>query len=481
MFLDDTIVAIASPPGRRAARGIIRLSGPDAHDILAGISSNTHAQATAATTRVRSVTSARITTARDSTYDIPCLVTWYVAPHTYTGQHAAELLLPGNPDLLQQITSALIAAGARQAEPGEFTARAFLNGKLSLTQAEGVAATIAAETDAQLRAARMLRHGRLATAAEQLAEQIAHCLALLEAGIDFSDQEDVIAIAHPDLHARITRVYDSITQLLDRAVPAEKLAATPSVVLAGPPNAGKSTLFNTLLGRRRAVVSDLAGTTRDVLTETLHLDPFNPFSPEIALSDVAGIDPHSTAGLNPAMQQSGLHALRSADLIVHLQPADRPADEPKPCHGHAWQHELANLLQSDDPRILTVQSKADLCPAPPEATGYGPLRISVHDPASLAFLRAAIADRVTTLATTISSDILVLQPRHEQALQSARQLLCSLVQMTSVHSDGQHMVPDDELVAADLRAALDAIGQLTDRIRPDDLLGRIFSQFCIGK
>ncbi|MBL1216389.1 MAG: hypothetical protein D8M59_02720 [Planctomycetes bacterium] len=469
--LDDTIVAIASPPGRRAPRGMIRASGPDSFSILAAISNLTPpSKITRAIARIRITIS--------GAHSLPCLAACYRSPHTYTGQQSVELLLPGNRDLLQRITQAFIAAGARQAEPGEFTARAFFNGKLTLTQAEGVAATIAAESDAQLRAAAMLRQGKLGQAADALSNQVADCLALVEAGIDFSDQEDVVAISRHDLHTRITQVYNSVTQLLDRSIPSEKLAATPSVVLAGPPNAGKSTLFNTLLGRRRAVVSHLAGTTRDVLTEILHLDPHNPLSPEIALSDLAGFDSTDPTGLNPAMQQAAHRAVSAADLVIHLQPSDSlaPAIADESLPGPPGLHAQ---------RLLHVYSKADLGadtkepsrPSPPPA-----LRVSVHDPESLARLRDAIAHRLAGLTTTLSSDVLALHPRHEQTLRAARHVLSSLVEQTTVPGDPeQHSHADDELVAADLRTALDTLGQLNQRISPDDVLGRVFSNFCIGK
>ena len=187
----------------------------------------------------------------------------FPAPHSYTGDDSVELQLPGNPIVLERVIDALIASGrerqldVRRAEPGEFTARAYLNGRLTLTQAEGVAATIAAQSDAELDAARLLLSGRLADFAQRLAEDLAAALALVEAGIDFTDQEDVVAISPVDLHARFVDLRARLDDQLAHAVGMERLQAIPWVVLVGAPNAGKSALFNALLNRERAVVSPM--------------------------------------------------------------------------------------------------------------------------------------------------------------------------------------------------------------------------------
>ena len=263
---------------------------------------------------------------------MPVLLLAFPAPRSYTGQAAVELSLPGNPVLLERIVDELIESArgrgidARRAEPGEFTARAFLSGRLSLTQAEGVAATIAARSDADLSAARLLSSGDMGTLARRLADDVAAALALVEADIDFTDQEDVVAIAPADLLERLDPVERAIDDQLSRAVGREHLDAIPWVVLTGAPNAGKSTLFNALLGHERAVVSSEAGTTRDVLTEPLALAgprPGHGTRPEVMLVDLAGRDP-SYDPLNRQMQEHARAAIERAELILHCAPIGEP-------------------------------------------------------------------------------------------------------------------------------------------------------------
>jgi len=266
--ITDVILAVASPPGH-SPRGIIRVSGDDTFTLL---QPHLTLRDGAPFSLSRGIFRARLSL-NDRT--IPVLALIFPGRNSYTGQDSLELQLPGNPVLLHRIIDAIIESAAarnlsaRRAGPGEFTARAFFNDRLTLTQAEGVAATIAARSDAELRAASTLRDGALGDFAATLADDLAAALALVEAGIDFTDQEDVVAITPADLHDRLTDLARNITNHLDRSVGIEQLQAIPWVVLTGEPNAGKSTLFNALLGRSRAVVAAQPGVTRDVLAEPL--------------------------------------------------------------------------------------------------------------------------------------------------------------------------------------------------------------------
>ncbi|MDG1899457.1 MAG: 50S ribosome-binding GTPase, partial [Phycisphaerales bacterium] len=295
-----TILAVSSSPGR-SARGLVRISGPRAFDLIAReLLSAFHAESVR-----REIRPARL---RFSGSELPVLLLTAPGPTTATGEDVVELQAPGNPLLLARIVDALVESGrsadfdVRLAEPGEFTARAFFNGRCSLTEAEGIAATIAACSDAQLRAASMLRTGRLGTVARELSESIASMLALVEAGIDFSDEEDVVAIPPDELVSRLEPIRDVIHGVLDRSIGMESLQSLPHVVLCGPPNAGKSTLFNALLGHERAIVSDRPGTTRDVLREPMDLSVGNAAAREVMLIDLAGIDPLDPSPLNHHMQ-----------------------------------------------------------------------------------------------------------------------------------------------------------------------------------
>ena len=315
------ILAAASPPGR-SPRGLIRLSGPRTHELL-----NQRLDAPPDNDRLSPDRSAlRLARLRFEKFELPTTALLFRGPRSYTGEDAAELQLPGNPALLERVIDSLLAAAeasnidARRAEPGEFTARAFLNGKLDLIEAEGVAATIAARSDAELRAARLLTAGGLGSIAAALAEQLAGALALVEAGIDFTDQEDVVAISPRDLAVRLDLLTSSLGDVLNRAVGAEQLEAIPWVVLVGEPNTGKSTLFNALLGRERAVVSPVAGTTRDVIAEPLHI-PTPHGEAEVMLVDLAGLA-ESHHAMNVQMQRAAHEAINRAELILRCVSID---------------------------------------------------------------------------------------------------------------------------------------------------------------
>jgi tRNA modification GTPase len=443
MPLGDTIAAIASPP-TRSARGVIRLSGPATREALAAVSDSQ------ARPWDRGAFAARM---RLDQLQLPLLVLAYRAPRSYTGEDAAELLLPGNPALLERVMAALLALpGVRQATPGEFTARAYLNERLTLAQAEGVAGVIAAGNAEQLEAARGLLEGSTGAQYNAWAEELATLLALVEAGIDFTDQEDVVAIAPAELVRRLAALAAAIRQFTGAEAGAAVRAGIPRVVLAGRPNAGKSTLFNALLGRERAVVSEVAGTTRDVLEEPLDLCQELPGAGPVLLIDLAGLDDPATGKIDPQVQQGAGEAIRSADVIVHCDPTGR--FEP---------------LGSAAPTIR-VRTKADL----PGTDPAGDIAVCALDHWNLPTLRRAIADAALGSREAAT---LALLPRHRRAL---AETLRATDEARALAADDQS-IRAPELVAGGLRAALDSLGDLTGHISPDEIVGRIFARFCIGK
>ncbi|MHC4082597.1 MAG: tRNA modification GTPase [Planctomycetota bacterium] len=447
------ILAVASPPGR-SLRGIVRISGAQTFELIEGCLGRSEASPS------RGVHRARF---RFKALHLPCLVLVFPAPGSYTGEDAVELQLPGNPVLLERVIDALVESGrsrgldARRAEAGEFTARAFLNGKMSLTQAEGVAAIIAAQSDAQLRAGRLLASGALGDLARELADDLAAALALVEAGIDFTDQEDVVAIGPGELRRRVVALRDRIQDQLDRSVGTEQLEALAWVVLTGEPNSGKSTLFNALLGRTRAVVSETAGTTRDVLAEPLSIDTTHGPA-EVMLVDLAGADADAS-DLNRQMQAAARQAVDRADLILHCVPADETAPD---------------IADGDR---LVVRTKSDLGSGPGSAEG---LAVSARTGDGLDALRAAIAQRLADRAVSLAADAMALRPRHEAALRFAARNLAEAIALVEP-ARGERHLPQPELAAATLRAALDELGGLAGDITPDDVLGRVFATFCVGK
>jgi len=461
MHTDDVILAVASPPGR-SMRGIVRLSGSGVLDILAACVQDHDGHTLA---RQRGVYCARLTLDQQSCAVLALLMP---GPHSYTGEDTAELQLPGNPALLERAVATLleIAASqgiaARRAEGGEFTARAFFNNKISLTQAEGVAATIAAESDAALRAASMLRSGALGTFAHTLADELAAALALVEAGIDFTDQEDVVAIAPSELHARLTKLAAHMRSQLDRSVAMEQIEAIPWVVLVGRPNAGKSTLFNALLGRERAVVSDVAGTTRDVLAEPMRIDTAHGTA-EVILVDLAGaeeLDPTGDASaLEPQMQQHAQQAMQRAELILMCHAVD-----------------AARATMRFDRPTIHVQTKSDDA----QTHDASMIAVSAHTGCGLGDLRQAIAAHLADRAVSLAADVFALTPRHEAALRSALQNITEAIEMIEPLRDARSL-DAPELVAMAMRAALNDLAALAGDITPDDVLGRVFATFCVGK
>jgi tRNA modification GTPase len=461
MPLGDTIAAIASTPGR-TVRAIVRVSGPATASLL-GTIIRTEPDDSPSGDRPPAALRARLWLTDSLSF--PVLIIRSFAPRSYTGEDTCEILIPGNPHLAERVLARLLGVpGVRLASPGEFTARAYLNGKLTLQQAEGVAATIAAEDREQLAAARELLSGATGSTYRAWADELTTMLALVEAGIDFTDQEDVVPIAPRELHARLSRLRDGITSHLGAAAATEATTALPRVVLVGRPNAGKSTLFNALLGRRRAVVSDVAGTTRDVLEETLDLTRDLPGGCPVMLVDLAGLDESLAAPgtLDAHAQRQARHAIESGDAIIYCDPAGR-----------------FDLRLPRKP-TLRVQTKADLPTAPAVGGVTGAelpaaIAICALDGWNLPVLRRAIVDAVSG---SRAAGIAGLLPRHRRQLSQARLALGTALGGVDPHS--AHL-PEPEVIADSLRAALDALGELIGRISPDDVIGRIFATFCVGK
>jgi len=473
--VDPVILAVASPPGH-AYRGIVRLSGRAVRDLLRPHFSIRDAGAVLPESGLHH---ARLHGLHAIGGEIPCLLLLFKGPRSYTGQDAAEIQLPGNPALLDRIIDAMLDSAARRdidarrAEPGEFTARAFLLGKLSLTEAEGVAATISARSDAELRAAHVLSSGRLGALARELADDLAGGLALVEAGIDFTDQEDVVPIAPADLRRRLVDLRERIDRETAHAVGTEQLRSIPWVVLTGPPNAGKSTLFNALLGHDRAVVSPVAGTTRDVITEPLTIETDHGPA-EVMLVDLAGAVDAGTP-LEQRMQAAAADALHRAELVLECVP-------PGAAPAATAEDGIPTATWAAGPpaaaETLRLATMIDLAPSPRDERAG--LAVSADTGAGLDALRREIADRLAERAVSLAADTIVLRPRHEAALRLAADNLAEAIDQLAPMRDAR-AIPVPELLAAPLRAALDALGELAGDVSADDVLARVFSTFCVGK
>lgn len=450
----DTIVAVSSPPGR-SARGLIRISGPGVSAVLGNLLKD-------ATSQPRVLTPIRL---REP--DLPALLLRFESPASYTGDDLAELQLPGNAALLDRVLRQIIACPdghARLAEPGEFTYRAYTAGKLDLTQAEGIGATINAVSDSQLAAAKLLRQGKLGQTAESLVDQLGNLLALVEAGIDFTDQEDVTPIAPDLLSKKVVAIEQTLASLLSRSRSWGALEAVPRVVLVGPPSAGKSTLFNALLGKDRATIDPTPGTTRDALAEPMQFTDSTGRTVEVMLVDLAGLDDDfSERGSAPdrEAQRVAREAIEQADLVLRMSDDARRWIAP----------------ESDAPKI-DVLSKCDLethTDDAPEA-----LRVSAHTGTGLDALRSAIVTGLADKAVSVQADLLALQPRHEQAITTAAHSLRETQALLDPAAASTHL-PDIELLASTLRHALDALASLGGQLTPDEVIGRVFATFCVGK
>jgi tRNA modification GTPase len=390
---------------------------------------------------------------------LPCLLLAYPAPASYTGEHSAEIVLPGNPHLIDRVIRTIRTyPGVRDAGPGEYSARAFLSGRISLDQAEGVAALIGAQSTAELDAARDLLSGSTGTVYRAWMEEAATLLALVEAGIDFTDQEDVVPIAPSKLSHRLESLGSRIRAMLGTRQGGEHHSHLPRIVLAGAPNAGKSTLFNALLGRPRALASPVAGTTRDAIAELLDLSGQLPCGPTVVLVDLAGLDASiAVSEAESAAQTQALHELQTAAAVIWCDPSGR-FDAP--------------LAVSQGRPIVRVRTKSDLPAignAAPDAIG-----VCALDGWNLDVLRRAIADA----AAVSHGQSTWLLPRHRRTLDAAAG---ALEQARYRVVPEAHALAAPELVARELREAVDQLGELVGHISPDDIIGRVFATFCVGK
>ncbi|MEW6253342.1 MAG: GTPase, partial [Planctomycetota bacterium] len=467
----DTIVAV-STGWQPSAVGIVRLSGPDAFRLAGSLLSSRAAGPAGTSTDVwpRS-TDERL--AAEPALELPATVFWFLGPRSYTGQDVAELHTVGSLPLLRLISAQLIAGGARRAWPGEFTARAYLARRLSAGQVDAVLSLIQAEHEADLRqaarAARTTGKAALAGAVEQLID----LLARLEAGIDFTEEEDVRFIRAPEvvhtLDAVLARLPLGVTESL-----AAEHSARPHVALVGLPNAGKSTLFNALLGYERALVAPVLGTTRDVLSARVDFGDM-----PAVVQDCAGLGASPTE-LELATHIATERAAEAADLVLWVHAADMP-----------WEQRETETCGGLDPaRVVLVWTKADLRPderpAPSAmcggrshpgaerlAGGHGfadAAAVCALSGLGLPELRGIIARRLAQRTPAPDSHASAALPHVAAALARARGLAAA---------PDANAAP--ELIALELRVALDALAAESAEPIDEVVLGRIFARFCVGK
>ena len=447
----DTIVAVATAAGA-AGVGIVRLSGPRSRAIAEAVCGRA--------LQPRHAHHARFT---DATGDIidDGIALRFDAPRSYTGEDVAELQAHGSRVLLQRLVERCCELGARPARPGEFSECAFRNGRLDLAQAEAVADLIAAGDLAAARAARRSLDGAFSQRVDALADGLLALRVHVEAAIDFSD-EPIEALGLDQVSARLERLAGELDAVFAAAERGQRLRDGLHAVIVGPPNAGKSSLLNALAGSDRAIVTDIAGTTRDLLAESIRSDGV-----ELTLVDTAGLRDGGDAIEREGMRRARAE-LERADLAIVVVDARDP---------DAGRAALAAAAAAA-PRRLWLHNKSDLLPAdvmPPQGRGNdAALRVSARTGAGLDALHAWLREAAAGPAGGEgAAGAFSARARQVDALRQAAAELAGGRQALAAGSL--------DLAAEALRAAHDALGEVTGRIVPDALLGHIFSTFCIGK
>lgn len=443
-WVADTIAAIASPIGMGAV-ALVRVSGPDALAVADRLAAG---RATQAADR-----QAMLAVLRDPSGGVvdEVLMTVFRGPRSYTGEDVVEIGCHGGVLVTRKVLAAVLEAGARLAEPGEFSQRAFLNQRMDLTQAEAVMDLISAQTELAMRAAHEQREGRLGRRTEELRADLLGVVAHLEAYIDFPD-EDIDPDTGAVMVARLDHLVENVRSLLATADQGRILREGVRTVIYGKPNVGKSSLLNLLLGYERAIVSPTAGTTRDTLEEVVNVAGI-----PLRLIDTAGIrdggDAIEVEGIRRSLQQ-----LNRADLVLEVVDGSAPSDE---------------QLGPISPRRILILNKSDLG-LHSDWKASGGLAFSCREETGGEVLAEQIQAALCFGVADWGEHSVAINARHQDCL---RRALAALQAGRSQLAERQ----SPEFVAADLREALAAVGEIAGRVDTDEILGEIFSRFCIGK
>ena len=446
----DTIAAIATPRGN-AGIGVIRLSGPDVPAILAKL--------TAKKIEPRRASLAKIYDSVNELID-QVLVLYFPAPHSFTGEHVIELQGHGGMVVMDMLLEHVIALGCRQARPGEFSERAFLNGKIDLAQAEAIADLIESHSRSAARGAMRSLQGEFSTEVHALVENLVHLRVLAEAYLDFPDEE-IDEIPENEFSGRLDQIIDETSDLLRRAGKGSLLRDGFHIVLAGRPNAGKSSLLNLLTRADTAIVSSKAGTTRDIIRDRIDLDGML-----IDLTDTAGLR-HTDDEIEHEGVRRATRELGNADHVLLI------VDEAD--YSESTRQELLEFIDPDIP-VTIIRNKIDLLDGVPAAKHQldriTEIMLSVKSGTGTDLLFDHL--KSISSADSLGEGVFSARRRHIDALQRARVAL--LDARKHIHPQLQL-----ELLAEDCRQAQNHLNEITGEFGSEDLLGRIFSSFCIGK
>lgn len=447
-FPTDTIAALATPVGTSAI-AVVRASGADVQNLTSRIFG--------AVPPPRHAQHADYRDADGNLVD-DVLFTCFAAPHSFTGEDTLEISCHGNPFIAQKILEDLLARGCRSAEPGEFSKRAFLNGRMDLSQAEAVMDLIHARSERALAAANQQLRGALGRQMESLISQLTNILAHIEAYIDFPD-EDLPTEDRRAVLGRLTELQAATARLLSTSHYGAMLREGIRTVILGEPNAGKSSLLNRLVGRERALVSAEPGTTRDYLEECIVVGPH-----ALRLVDTAGLNPAPSPiekrGMDKTLEQAA-----GADLFLWVLDATRPVPVLPP--------ETQAALRPEN--TIVVLNKSDLpMPHIGAPAGYRALEVSALTGDGIESLRDQIAALADSFQVNVGDDLIAINARHAHALGEAKECLAGARQKLEGGISS-------ELVASDLRGAADAFGEIAGKIDNEKVLDRLFATFCIGK
>jgi tRNA modification GTPase len=452
---DDTIAAIATPPGDGAI-AVVRLSGPDALMIADRIFRGNRTLAAAGGFTAHA---GRIIHPSGPILD-QAVVTVYRSPHSYTGEDCVEIGCHGGAYLTTRVLEAVLVAGARAADPGEFTRRAFMNRKLDLTQAEAIADLIASRSERARRISVEQLQGRLGDEVRRLRKALVELCSIIELELDFSE-EGIELAPNDEIRKKIEYATTTIQHMVRSYETGKLLRDGVSVAIVGPPNVGKSSVFNALLEHDRAIVTHVAGTTRDTLEESAIIDGV-----VFRFTDTAGIRESADIAESEGIGRT-LKTISNADLILLVFDEEKTERTTVP--------ELDRLNPSQ--KVIVLRNKSDLLPFPP------PDRFEEHPPLvyvsaktgyGIGTLRSALARVATINSKTGEGGQLVTRERHRVALQVALDRLIGANVSAGAGLSG-------EFIALDLRGATEALGEITGEVTTEEILNSVFSSFCIGK
>jgi tRNA modification GTPase len=450
---DDTIVALATPPGVGAI-GVIRLSGKNAWSVADALFPSKQLQQQASHTLHVGYLQ------QDDKVLDEVVISLFKGPRSYTGEDVVEISCHGSPFVQQQVIAACIERGARLARAGEFTQRAFLNGKLDLAQAEAVADLIASNTEAARKTALHNIRGGFSRKLQELRERLLQFSALIELELDFS-QEDVEFADRKKFYALIDDALQTTQQLSSSFQLGNVIKNGVSVAIIGKPNAGKSTLLNTLLNENRAIVSEIPGTTRDTIEEVLNIDGIL-----FRLIDTAGIREHTHDVIESIGVEKSLEKMKQADVVLYLFDVNEM---------HVSElRELQNEFEIGKINYLLIGNKSDRADEVQLTEKFGnQIFISAKANRHIEVLKGKLVDKVMQ-GNVQSEDTIITNARHYHALQEV------LKSLQDIRNGLDNKIPGD-LVALDIRRCLHYLGEITGEITTEDQLDYIFSKFCIGK